>query len=196
MTHIPRSNKESGLYIFDPAYRRQLGQVSTGDCRQHRAVSWDHDPRHSALRKLVKSLQVAQLDQVVYWLGATSETSRPEKVFPVISRRRSATAATRQPGAAAAGPFAQRRIESARRPRRLARGHRMEGTSPSRTLTVGRLPTSIESVATNGDIVLFRGLDHRIRTANRIANSWVRVGIYGLFMSALLAATAIFLIKS
>lgn len=54
------------------------------------------------------------------------------------------------------------------------------------------LSTSIESVVSNGDVYFFRGLDERLKTANKISNSWVRSGIYCLVASLILAAYAIY----
>ena len=57
---------------------------------------------------------------------------------------------------------------------------------------VDALSNSIESVVSKGDVFVFRGLDARLRTANRISNSWVRAGIYCLLTSAALAAWSIY----
>lgn len=58
--------------------------------------------------------------------------------------------------------------------------------------SIEKLATSIESVVSNGDVYIFRGLDERLKTANRISNSWVRAGIYCLAASAVLAAWSIY----
>lgn len=57
---------------------------------------------------------------------------------------------------------------------------------------VNALATSIESVMSNGDVYIFRGLDERLKTANRISGLWVRIGIYCLVVSAILASWNIY----
>lgn len=57
-------------------------------------------------------------------------------------------------------------------------------------LGINALSTSIESLATQGDVYVFRGIDEQLRRANRVANSWVRAGLYSLVVSAVLAALA------
>jgi len=57
---------------------------------------------------------------------------------------------------------------------------------------IDALATSVESVVSKGDVYVFRGLDERLKTANRISNSWVRAGIYCLLASAALAAWSIY----
>ncbi len=59
-------------------------------------------------------------------------------------------------------------------------------------IAIEALSTSLESVASSRDIYIFTGLDERIKTANRIANSWVRAGIYCLVASTVLAAWSIY----
>ena len=59
-------------------------------------------------------------------------------------------------------------------------------------LALNALSTSIESVVQSGDIYVFRGLEERIATANRLSGSWVRAGIYCLVGSAVLTAISIF----
>lgn len=60
-------------------------------------------------------------------------------------------------------------------------------------LAVEALANSIESVAGNGDCVIYRGLDKRFKKANRISNSWVRAGIYCLLFSTGLAAWGLYI---
>jgi hypothetical protein len=57
---------------------------------------------------------------------------------------------------------------------------------------VDALASSIESVAGDGDRFVIRGLDVRLKSANRIANSWVRAGIYCLLASTGLAGWSIY----
>lgn len=57
---------------------------------------------------------------------------------------------------------------------------------------IDALSTSIESVISNGDVYVFRGLDQRLKDANRISGSWVRSGIYCVTTSAALAALSIY----
>ena len=57
---------------------------------------------------------------------------------------------------------------------------------------IDALATSIETVVSEGDVYIFRGLDERLKTASRISNSWVRAGIYCLSASAVLAAWSIY----
>ena len=59
-------------------------------------------------------------------------------------------------------------------------------------LAVDALSTSIESVASQGNIYVFRGLDERLKTASKASNSWVRAGIYCLAASAVLTAWSIY----
>lgn len=54
------------------------------------------------------------------------------------------------------------------------------------------LSTSIESVVSTGDVYVFRGLDQRLKSADKISGSWVRAGIYCVFASAALAALSIY----
>lgn len=58
-------------------------------------------------------------------------------------------------------------------------------------LAVNALSTSIESVATKGDVYVFRGLDERLNNANTTSNSWVRAGIYCLTAPAVISAFGI-----
>lgn len=57
---------------------------------------------------------------------------------------------------------------------------------------IDALVTSIDTIVSNGDVCIFRGLDKRLKTASRISNSWVRTGIYCVSASALLAAWGIY----
>ena len=57
---------------------------------------------------------------------------------------------------------------------------------------IDALATSIESVVSNGDGCVFRGLDKRLETASRISSSWIRAGIYCVSASAVLAAWSIY----
>lgn len=57
---------------------------------------------------------------------------------------------------------------------------------------INALATSIESVVSNGNVYVFRGVDERLKTASRISSSWVRVGIYCVSASAVLAAWNIY----
>ncbi len=59
-------------------------------------------------------------------------------------------------------------------------------------LAVDALSTSIESVVSQGNIYVFRGLDKRLRTASKTSNSWVRAGICCLAASAALTAWSIY----
>lgn len=61
---------------------------------------------------------------------------------------------------------------------------------------INALSTSIEMIATKGDVFIFDGIDKRIKKANRISNTWVRAGIFCLGMSAVFAALGIYLIKN
>ncbi|MCM3609583.1 hypothetical protein M4D49_29410 [Cupriavidus pauculus] len=54
-------------------------------------------------------------------------------------------------------------------------------------LGIDAVATSIESFAAGGHVYVFRGLDEQLRKAGRIANSWVRAGLYCLIASAVLA---------
>jgi hypothetical protein len=58
--------------------------------------------------------------------------------------------------------------------------------------SIDALSTSIASVASSGNVYVFQGLDKRLKTANKISNSWVRSGIYCLVASVILAAYAIY----
>lgn len=53
------------------------------------------------------------------------------------------------------------------------------------------LSTSIQSIAGNGDIYVFTGIDKRLKDAARISNSWVRAGIYCLVASAILTGLSL-----
>lgn len=57
---------------------------------------------------------------------------------------------------------------------------------------INALATSIESVVSNGNVYVFRGLEERLKTASRISSSWVRAGIYCVSASAVLAAWSIY----
>lgn len=57
---------------------------------------------------------------------------------------------------------------------------------------INALATSIESVVSNGNVYVFRGIDERLKTASRISSSWVRAGIYCVSASAVLAAWSIY----
>jgi hypothetical protein len=57
---------------------------------------------------------------------------------------------------------------------------------------INALATSIESVVSNGNVYVFRGVDERLKTASRISSSWVRAGIYCVSASAVLAAWSIY----
>lgn len=59
---------------------------------------------------------------------------------------------------------------------------------------VGALATSVESIANDGDRIVFEGLHTRLKNSNSIANSWVRAGLYCLFASTGLAALNIYYI--
>ena len=52
--------------------------------------------------------------------------------------------------------------------------------------------TSVESIASPGDIYVFTGLDKNLKNASRISNSWVRAGLYCLVASAVLTALSLF----
>lgn len=60
------------------------------------------------------------------------------------------------------------------------------------SIAVDALATSVESIVGNGDRFVFRGLDTRLRNADRISSSWVRAGIYCLVASTGLAALSIY----
>jgi hypothetical protein len=61
-------------------------------------------------------------------------------------------------------------------------------------LAIDALSTSVQSIARpDGNMYVFTGLDERLKTANRISNSWVRAGIYCLVASAITAAWSIFI---
>lgn len=57
---------------------------------------------------------------------------------------------------------------------------------------VNALSTSIESVVSKGDVYVFRGIDARLKDANKTSSLWVRAGIYCLVASATLSAFAIY----
>lgn len=57
---------------------------------------------------------------------------------------------------------------------------------------INALATSIESVVSNGNVYIFRGLEERLKTASCISSSWVRAGIYCVSASAVLAAWSIY----
>jgi hypothetical protein len=59
-------------------------------------------------------------------------------------------------------------------------------------LALDMVATSVESIASNGDIYVFTGLDTRLKNAARISNSWVRAGLYCLLASAGLTALSLF----
>jgi hypothetical protein len=58
---------------------------------------------------------------------------------------------------------------------------------------VEALSASIETVVSSGDVYVFKGLDTRLKNANRISGSWVRSGIYCVAASAGLAALNIYI---
>jgi hypothetical protein len=57
---------------------------------------------------------------------------------------------------------------------------------------IDALATSVESVVSSGDVYVFKGLDKRLKDANRISGSWVRSGIYCVAVSAALAALSVY----
>jgi hypothetical protein len=59
-------------------------------------------------------------------------------------------------------------------------------------LALDMVATSIESIASGGDVYVFTGLDTRLKDASRISNSWVRAGLYCLVASAALTALSLF----
>ena len=57
--------------------------------------------------------------------------------------------------------------------------------------SIEALSASIESVVSGGNIIVFRGLGNRVRSAGRISKWWVRIGILCLITSVVLAVWAI-----
>lgn len=53
--------------------------------------------------------------------------------------------------------------------------------------SLDHLSVSIESIASQGDIYVFTGLDKNIEAANRISQYWVRTGLAFLVASVIIA---------
>jgi hypothetical protein len=59
--------------------------------------------------------------------------------------------------------------------------------------SINAMATSIESVANGGDILIFTGLNKRLRNADSLSKWWIRIGIFCLATSTFLISLGLIL---